>query len=320
MTEEDSHGAIVTPGFGVRARRALSGSRTTLSDRPGLGYGRCVPATVSVPLNTMLADLDAALRRLLESELAAHGFDGARVSFEAPTNQWAAGLTAPTVDVFLYDLREAADMAVGGWNEHRGNGPVRMERPALRLECSYAVTAWTREAEDEHRLLSQTLAVLLAHTRLPDRFLDERLAAEGPVTSRIGQPKGDRKAEFWTAVGGRYRVSLDYVVTIAIAPGVVVERGPEVRTHTVRVKAGERSPFERHRCGGSVRSADGRPVAGAWLLLPAVGAWASSGHDGRFAFDGVPAGTYRCECRAPDGGVAAADLVVPGGGLELTVE
>jgi hypothetical protein len=60
-------------------------------------------------------------------------------------------------------------------------------------------------------------------------------------------------------------------------------------------------------------------VADAWLVLPTVGAWASSGPDGRFAFGGVPAGTHRCECRAPDGAVAAADLVVPGGGLELTL-
>jgi hypothetical protein len=278
-----------------------------------------VAATVSVPLNTMLADLDAALRRLLEAELAEHGFDGVRVSFEAPTNQWAAGLTAPTVDLFLYDLREAADAVAGGWSEHRGNGAARLERPALRLECSYAVTAWTREAEDEHRLLSQALAVLLAHTRLPDRVLGERLAeataAEGPIMSRIGQPKSDGKAEFWTAVGGRYRVSLDYVVTMAIVPGVTLQRGPQVRTHTVRVAG-----FERHSCGGIVRSADGTPVANAWLVLPGVGAWASSGPDGRFAFDGLPAGTHRCECRGPGGAVAVADLVVPGGGLELTIE
>jgi hypothetical protein len=217
------------------------------------------------------------------------------VSFEAPTNQWAAGLTAPTVDLFLYDLREAADVPVGGWSEHRGNGRARLERPALRLECSYAVTAWTREAEDEHRLLSQTLAVLLAHTRLPERVLGERLAEaslrQGPIVTRIGQPKGDHKAEFWTAVGGRYRVSLDYVVTLSIVPGVTFERGPEVRTHTVRVadrRTEAQPPFERHGCGGIVRSADGRPVADAWLVLPDVGAWASSGPDGRFLFTGVP--------------------------------
>ncbi len=283
-----------------------------------------MPATINVPLNTMLADLDAALRRLLEAELADHGFDGARVSFEAPTNQWAAGLTAPTVDLFLYDLREAADASVSGWSEHRGNGPARLERPALRLECSYAVTAWTREAEDEHRLLSQTLAVLLAHTRLPDAALGGRLAeasaAQGPIMTRIGKPKDDHKAEFWTAVGGRYRVSLDYVVTLSIVPGVTLERGPEVRTHTVRV--GDRHagtpPFERHRCGGIVRSPDGQPVADAWVVLPDVGAWATSGPDGRFTFAGVPAGSHRCECRAPGGAVTEAELVVPGRGLELT--
>ena len=273
----------------------------------------------------MLADLDAALRRLLEGELADHGFDGVRVSFEAPTNQWAAGLTAPTVDLFLYDLREAADVAAGGWSEHRGNGPARLERPALRLECSYAVTAWTREAEDEHRLLSQTLAVLLAYTRLPDRVLGERLAevaaGQGPIMTRIGKPKDDHKAEFWTAVGGRYRVSLDYVVTLAIVPGVTLERGPEVRTHTVRVadrRAAAGSPFERHRSGGIVRSADGRPLADAWLVLPEVGAWASSGSDGRFTFTGVPTGRHRCECRTRAGEFVAAELVVPGGGLEIT--
>ena len=59
-------------------------------------------------------------------------------------------------------------------------------------------------------------------------------------------------------------------------------------------------------------------MSNAWLLLPDVGAWASSGPDGRFAFDGVPGGTHRCECRTADGAVAAGDLVVPGGGLELT--
>jgi hypothetical protein len=265
----------------------------------------------------MLADLDATLRRLLDAELADHGFDGVRVSFEAPTNQWAAGLTAPTVDLFLYDLREAADVPVGGWTEHRGNGQARLERPALRLECSYAVTAWTREAEDEHRLLSQTLAVLLAHTRLPDALLSEQLA--GPIMTRIGQPKGDHKFEFWTAVGGRYRVSLDYVVTLAVIPGVTFERGPEVRTHTVRVGAAAQR-FERHASGGIVRSPDGEPMADAWVVLPGVGAWARSGPDGRFTFAGVPAGSHRCECRAPGGAVAAGELVVPGGGLELTTE
>jgi hypothetical protein len=68
-----------------------------------------------------------------------------------------------------------------------------------------------------------------------------------------------------------------------------------------------------------VRYADGRPAAGAWLVLPDAGGFATAGDDGRFAVARVPAGTHRCECRAPDGESGAGELVVPGGTLELTL-
>ena len=214
----------------------------------------------------MLADLDAALRRLLESELAEHGFDGARVSFEAPTNQWAAGLTAPTVDLFLYDLREATDEATGGWNEHRGNGPARLERPALRLECSYAVTAWTREAEDEHRLLSQTLAVLLAHTRLPDQR-PGRAARRGDRRRRADHV-ADRPAEERPQgrVLDRGRRALSRLARLRgharrscpASPSSADRRCARTPCASPICRGG-RSAFERHRCGGIVRSADGQP-------------------------------------------------------------
>ena len=67
--------------------------------------------TVDVPLNTMIADLDEALRRLLERELERHGFDGVEIAFDAPTKEWSGKLTSPTVDLFLYDLREATERA-----------------------------------------------------------------------------------------------------------------------------------------------------------------------------------------------------------------
>jgi hypothetical protein len=191
---------------------------------------------VDVPQNTMLADMDEALRRLLLAELAKQRFDGAAVSFEAPTGQWSSGLSAPTINVFLYDLREAAEKQGDTWREHRENGSARLERPPLRLDCTYAITAWARAVEDEHRLLSQVLAILLAHQRLPPELLGERLSPPGEdraVLGRVGQPKGDGKAEFWSAIGGQYKVSLDYVVTLPVDPGVTYTRGPEVATREV---------------------------------------------------------------------------------------
>ena len=39
--------------------------------------------------------------------------------------------------------------------------------PPLHLELTYAVTAWTKAVEDEHRLLSQLLAVLYSYDDVP---------------------------------------------------------------------------------------------------------------------------------------------------------
>jgi Pvc16 N-terminal domain len=220
---------------------------------------------VDVPQNTMLADMDEALRQLLLTELRRQRFDGAAVSFEAPTGQWSSGLSAPTINVFLYDLREAAEQPGDTWREHRANGSARLERPPLRLDCTYAITAWARAVEDEHRLLSQVLAILLAHQRLPAELLGERLAPPGehrPILGRVGQPKGDGKAEFWSAIGGQYKVSLDYVVTLPCDPGVTYARGPEVRSHGIEVTDRARSGRVREeRRTGPGTDGSGSPPA-----------------------------------------------------------
>ena len=89
------------------------------------------------------------------------------------------------------------------------------------MECSYAVTAWTQAVEDEHRLLSQVLAILFAYPQIPEERLNGRLvggAQPWPIKGRIGQGKGE-KADFWSAVGGQYKVSLDYVVRLSVESG-----------------------------------------------------------------------------------------------------
>jgi hypothetical protein len=279
---------------------------------------------IQVPFNTMLADLDQALAALLRTELAEHGFNGVGISFDAPTREWSAGVSTPTLNLFLYDLREAANAPAGDWTERKTNGRALMERPPLAIDCAYSITAWTRAVQDEHRMLSQALAVLLAHERLPDSALGDGLAARpGAVMTRIGRPNAERRAEFWTALGGQYKLALDYVVTLSVDPGVTMERGPEVRTQTVRVV--DRDPaagrtVELQRVGGVVRRADGEPAAGAWIALPEAGALATVGGDGRFSFANVAPGRHRWECRTPDGAVASGELTVPGEVIELTLE
>ena len=126
---------------------------------------------VQVPLNTMLADLDETLRALLRRELGRHGFEGVEIAFEAPSRDWASQLAGPALDLFLYDLREASSHRDVEWREERAAGAARDLRPPLRIEATYAVTAWTREVQDEHRLLSQVMAILYAFPVLPREVL-----------------------------------------------------------------------------------------------------------------------------------------------------
>src|ERR687888_2335255 len=192
---------------------------------------------VSVPLNTMLADLDETMRSLLKRELERHGFDGVEIAFDAPARDWSGQLSSPTVNLFLYDLRESQESRPNEWlNDRAQNGHAREIRPPMIMECSYAVTAWTQAVEDEHRLLSQVLAIFNAYPELPQESLNGRLANGSqafPIKARIGQGKGE-KSDFWSAVGGQYKVSLDYVVRLSVDSGAKLERGPEVRTQTVR--------------------------------------------------------------------------------------
>jgi hypothetical protein len=284
-----------------------------------------MPLVVDVPLNTMLADLDESLRALLRRELGRHGFDSVDIAFEAPAREWSSQLAAPTVNLFLYDLRESNDHRHRTIGERRGNGGALETRPPLVLECSYAVTAWTQAVEDEHRLLSQLLTILFSYPRLPADALSGRLsngAQRYPIFGKVGQPRAEGKADFWNAVGGQYKASLDYIVTLTCEAGAAHERGPEVRGLTVRVGDHGGPPgtvTELHRVGGRVTGGDEKPLAEAWVTLPDLGRWSSSDEHGRFMISRVPPGEHRCVARTREGGEAQATLTVPGGTVDLVV-
>ena len=279
---------------------------------------------VDVPLDTAIADLDEALRSLLRRELRRHGFEGVDVAFDAPSKEWSGKLTNPTVDLFLYDLREAGLRAHSAASEQRANGTAVVSPPALQLELTYAVTAWTKAVEDEHRLLSQVLGILFSYRRLPPEVTDGALdggALLARAETSVGRPR-EEKADFWTSVGGQYKASIDFVVHTEIASGAAFVRGPEVRTQTVRTRiAGgpARTLTEFHRISGTVSDADGRRVADAWVALPAAGLWTATGRDGRFRFDRVQRGTHHVVARTAAGGEAEGALDVPGGSLDLTI-
>jgi Pvc16 N-terminal domain/Carboxypeptidase regulatory-like domain len=280
---------------------------------------------VQVPVNTMLADLDEALKTLLKRDLDRHGFDGVEIEFDAPDKEWAASLSSPAVNLFLYDIREAKELRPIDWEERLREGRTIDLRPPLRIDASYAVTAWTRDVQDEHRLLSQIMAVLYAFPTLPADILPPALANGSqryPLKTRTAQDRAEDASDFWSAVGGQYKASFNYVVTLSCEPGVSLERGPEVRTATTRLfdrDARAATLLEMHRSGGTVVDSDRMAVRNVWVHLQETGQLAVTDPDGRFRFDRLKPGTYTVAARGPDGKETKAKLVVPGQGAEITL-
>jgi hypothetical protein len=171
---------------------------------------------VNVPLNTAIADLDEALRTLLKREMDKHGFEGVEIAFDAPSKEWSGKLTGPTVDLFLYDMRESLDRASATPSERRTNGTAVVSDPPLQLELTYAVTAWTKAVEDEHRLLSQVLAVLYSYSEIPADVIAENagttLGRARSSSSRVPPSSADPRSapppsapSSWTGRARRWR-------------------------------------------------------------------------------------------------------------------
>jgi hypothetical protein len=280
--------------------------------------------SVEVPLNTMLADLDESLRGLLKGELERHGFEGIEIAFDAPTREWSGQLSAPAVNLFLYDLRESEEHRESGWTRQRIGNEFLEAPPPMVMEISYAITAWAQAVEDEHRLLSQVLSLLYSFPTLPTEVLNGRLrngSQPFSIRAKVGQAKGD-KADFWTAVGGQYKASLDYVVRLSVESGSR-RQVPQVRTQTIRthmIDAPASAVVEMHRAGGTVADADGEPLNNVWVTLPEAGRFASTNREGRFIFDRLNPGRHKLLARTADGREGSADLEVPGSMLDLVLD
>lgn len=173
----------------------------------------------------MISQVDDALRALVKQGARDAGVE---VVFDAPTKDWAARRNAPTVNLYLYDIREDIRRRERGWLEDRNDaGVVVARRPVPRyFKLSYLVTAWTQRPEDEHRLLDTLLRSFLLHEALPDEVVTGELAETGlPVPLSVGMPPPEDRAfaDVWSALGGELKPSLDVVVTAPISTGVVHE-------------------------------------------------------------------------------------------------
>ena len=183
----------------------------------------------------MIREIDDALRELVRTRAGLADSD-VEVVFDAPTTDWAARRNAPTVNMFLYDIREDSRWRERGWAPQREeDGTVTSRTPAPHLfKLSYLVTAWTSRPEDEHRLLDALLSTLLGQAVLPPELLGGGLAGlRIPMTVGMPPPEDRGFADVWSSLGGQLKPSIDVVLSAPFVAGPALPAGPPVQTPTV---------------------------------------------------------------------------------------
>ena len=199
----------------------------------------------------MIHEVDESLRLLMRQE-ALQGGD-IDILFETPTKDWASRRNTPTIDVFLYDIREDIGRREEGVIDVRNSEGrvVSRQRPPRYYKLSYLVTAWTQRPEDEHRLLSACMAAFLKHGELPKELLIgslEELGLSVMVNIALPPPQDRSISDIWTALGGELKPSLELVVVAPLETNFPIHVGPLLLEPPIfGVRRAEGEVVERNR-------------------------------------------------------------------------
>lgn len=167
----------------------------------------------------MIHDLDDTIKELMVQKVPVD-LAAVDITFDMPTKDWVAGVTKPTINVFLYDLRENHELRSNESLLSR-SGALGTERKApARVDATYLISVWTTDVSDEHRLLGSLLTALLRYPLLPAEVLKGSMVnQEFPLHAWISQPdKTPNVWDFWGGLDGRLKAGISYVVTLAVSP------------------------------------------------------------------------------------------------------
>jgi hypothetical protein len=218
--------------------------------------------------------------------IEAGGFD---ITFDVPNRDATSRLTRPTLNLFLYHVQENRALRPAPWETGRLNGGFQDRRPPVRVECSYLVTAWSNEVEDEHRLLTGAARVFFRHLQLPIEAFDGEIPEGYEIPMMVAQPGAIKDiVDIWSVLDNDLRPSIRVTVTIPLELDVRRE-GPLILERQIRIPPPvQLSPDRPVDVTGRIVRA-GEPVAGVQVRMDRSAA--TTREDGTFELRGVRRGT-----------------------------
>ena len=278
----------------------------------------------------MIEDLDEVLKKLLIRDIPIKNGE-VDIKFDQPKREWSARLSRPTLNLFLYDVRENSRLrqAQPTWLlERNDDGTATRRLKPVRVDLHYIITAWATEPEDEHRLLAGTLLALFRNPRLPEEMLPESLQNQpAPIAVMAAQEEDlQNPADVWSALDNELRPAVTCVVTMALDPYRPIV-GPMVRTRELRFGQASLPQFERldeeaesnvyWTIGGTLHT--DRPLENVRLTLVERGLDVSLQPEGRFTIGRLSAGEYTLEILVDGGRPLRYKITVPSPDYDIEV-
>ena len=209
----------------------------------------------------MLQLLDESLEAVLRAAVPLDPNDVA-ISFDAPDKAWAATVTQPTINLFLWDIHRAPEKARAGMETMQRNGRTVRGRPPPVVSLCYVLTAWTAHHRDEHQLLGDVMRAVLSTRELKAEYLKSPLDELWPLPSL---DLGGVQTEFWKSIDGVLKPGLELQVNLVVDAATLRPTAPEPEELSVS------TADTRHPGVSSLRSAVADRDAGRLTLPPGAG-------------------------------------------------
>lgn len=279
----------------------------------------------------MIADLDRTLENLLNAELAIENGE-IDVKFEQPTREWSARLSRPTINLFLYDMRENNVLRQHQWERvmqqnSAGRNSVTQKRTPFRIDCLYMLTAWAPEIQDEHMMLAHAMMALFRHPTLPDQhFAGELKKQPFKLTAKLAShDKLTNPAELWGAMDNVMRPSISYMITLAMDPWTTITTSA-VRSFTLtegqtEPRAGELlegTAVSQTTIGGTIRKGD-EPQSDLQIAIKGTGCFATSDKDGHYILANTPLGQQTLVIWTENNKPIEKSITIPGDDYDINL-
>jgi hypothetical protein len=272
----------------------------------------------------MIDELDEVLRQLMIREIPIKNSE-VEIKFDQPSREWSARLSRPSLNLFLYDVRENQKLrqAQPAWEiERNSDGSVSKRRKPVRMDLHYMITAWAAEPEDEHRLLTRALLALFRFPHLPEDLLPASLQNQHVPISIMPAQYDDLRnpTDVWNVLDNEMRPAIACIITLALDPYQPII-APLVRIRDLRFLEpglGEQAEVDRFwTIGGTVHT--DRPLEDLRLTLVERDQGVSLQPDGRFVIGRLREGDYTLEVAVKGRKPRRHKITVPAPDYELEV-